>query len=136
MDRRKFIEVGAALATLAAAEIVRAGGGTTPSTGGTGFLGRPIASRFAFGYHNGERNGYWIDAMSRPYETAPARVNVFMLGVISSSYPNGSNPLRRMEIDLNYKLAGTIVAPYRWATLTRVDGLGTSKPISHELRSD
>jgi hypothetical protein len=133
MDRRRFIEGGVALAALAAAEIGVAG---SVGSSGTGFLGRPNASRFALGYHSGVRGGYWIDATSRPYEPAPPQVKLFLLGVQASTYPIGSNPLRRFEVNMLYQMAGNTTLPYRWATLTRNEGLVTSKAITHTVRPD
>lgn len=139
MDRRRFIEAGAALLTLTAGDIAFAAarpdekiaphGGPTPA--------QPAAA-FALGYHSGLHGGYWIDAMSRPAEAVPAQVKVYLLGVQASSYPIGSNPLTRFDVDMMFRLrapTGTL-ASYRWATLTRNGGLSTSKPITHTLAPD
>lgn len=133
MDRRRFIEGGVALATLAVAEAGIAG---SANGGGTGFLGRPVATRFALGYHSGLPGGYWVDATSRPYAPAPPNVKLFLLGVQAAQYPDGSNPLKRFAVDMLYQMSGNTTLPYRWATLTRNGGLVTSKAITHTVRPD
>jgi hypothetical protein len=133
MDRRKFIHAGAAVATLAVAEQgVAAVAKSAPSFGGSPVAQRPPA-RFAAGYHSGLATGFWMDAMARPYESVPGRVNVFLLGVQGSASPAAANPLVRFNLDLLFKLDTTATAPYRWATLTRNGGLVTSKAITHNL---
>jgi len=137
MDRRKFIGAGAALATLTLADLgfAATNSATGPST--NPLVGSTSAStRFALGYHNGLANGYWIDAMSRPFEAVPAKVKVFMLGVQGAASASSTNPLVRFDIDMLYRLSATSSAPYRWATLTRKGGLNTSKAITHTLKPD
>ena len=131
MDRRKFIESGAVV--LAAAAAADRSLASTPVFGGP-----PVksAARFAVGYHNGLANGYWVDAMARPYETLPAVVNVFLLGLQAAASPVGANPLVRFNLDLLYKTGGATTAPYRYATLTRNGALATSKPITHRLSAN
>jgi hypothetical protein len=137
MDRRRFIEAGAALVTLTVADIgLAATNAAKVGAAVADVVKAANGARFALGYHNGLANGYWIDAMARPYETVPAQVKVFMLGVQGSTSASATNPLSRFDIDMLYRLSATATAPYRWATLTRNGGLCTSKAITHTLNPD